>query len=269
MALVLTLGAGPALAQDLGENQPAFLGAFDLTEPSALAAAGEPGSPSARDWVALGDWSGLGRDTALLVGWQLVGIGFYYVMPEGVSKWDQSEKDNVGFERYWDNFTHPQWDPDEWYVNAGHAYFGAAYYIRARDRGFGEVPSFVYSTFASLLYEFGIECFFEKPSYQDIIITPVGGTILGAFVFEPVRNWVKAKAELKWYDHALLVATDPLGGLNYMVERLFGIKSEIRVDARPPNVALSPPASLGISEPVGVPKSAREPGISVEMRMRW
>jgi Domain of unknown function (DUF3943) len=268
MAFMLNLAAaGPVLAG----VPSALLACFDEETPLLLSEAGQPEglATSARTWLALGDWTGLGRDTVLLVGWQTLGVAFYYVMPESVSKWSDEEKDNVSFSRYWDNFQDPVWDKDEWYVNAGHAYFGAAYYIRARERGFGEVPAFLYSAFASFLYEFGIECFFERPSYQDMIITPIGGTLLGAFVFEPVRNWIKAKAKLTWYDHVLLVASDPLGGLNYLVERLLGIKSEIRVDARPPNVALSPPAGLGINGPAGTPRSPRDPWVSVEMRMRW
>jgi hypothetical protein len=39
----------------------------------------------------------------------------------------------------------------------------------------------------SLLYEFGIEALFERPSYQDLIVTPVGGLLLGALLFEPIR----------------------------------------------------------------------------------
>jgi Domain of unknown function (DUF3943) len=268
-ALALNLAAGPVSAED----QPSLLTGFNLAEPSALAAAdqSEPRIESGRGWIALGDWTGLGRDTALLVGYQALGIAFYYVMPESISKWSDEEKDNVSFSRWWDNFQNPQWDPDEWYVNAGHAYFGAAYYIRARERGFGEVPSFVYAAFASFLYEFGIECFFERPSYQDMIITPVGGALLGAFVFEPLRNLVKAKAELKWYDHLLLVVSDPLGAANYVVERLLGIKSEILVDARPPGFAQNVPGGVRVNGPVGAQEKSRgsSGSVSVELRVRW
>jgi hypothetical protein len=53
--------------------------------------------------------------------------------------------------------------------------------------------------------------------------------LLGGFVFEPLRNWIRRKPELKWYDHVGLIATDPIGALNYMAESLLGIKSDIRV----------------------------------------
>jgi hypothetical protein len=37
--------------------------------------------------------------------------------------------------------------------------------------------------FASAPYEFGVEALFERPSYQDLFVTPIGGALLGGFVF--------------------------------------------------------------------------------------
>ena len=176
------------------------------------------------------DWVGLARDTALLVTYQFVGVAIIYVLPESVSQWSDSAKDNLSVERWWHNVQNPHWDKDAWAINyIGHSYFGATYYIRARERGFDRIDAFLYSAFASALYEFGIEAVFEKPSYQDLIVTPVGGALLGGFVFEPFRSWILRKPELKWYDHLGLIATDPIGTLNYIVESLIGIKSDIRV----------------------------------------
>ena len=176
------------------------------------------------------DWGGLARDTAFLLTYQVIGVAIIYALPASVSRWSESAKSNVGFERWWDNVNHPVWDEDSWAVNyIGHSYFGAAYYIRARERGFDRIDSFLYSAAASALYEFGVEAIFEKPSYNDLIITPVGGALLGGLVFEPVRNWILRKPELQWYDHVGLIATDPIGAMNYVIERLIGIKSDIRV----------------------------------------
>jgi hypothetical protein len=58
------------------------------------------------------------------------------------------------------------------------------------------------------MYEFGAEALFEQPSYQDLIITPAVGTLLGMYVFEPMRERIKAKGpEQKWYDKMALVLT--------------------------------------------------------------
>jgi len=67
--------------------------------------------------------------------------------------------------------------------------------------------------------------------------TPVGGALLGAFVFEPLRTMIRAKPELAWYDHVGLFLTDPIGGLNGTLERLFGIKSDVHVGIKPPLAA--------------------------------
>jgi hypothetical protein len=45
----------------------------------------------------------------------------------------------------------------------------------------------LYLRHTETLYEFGIEALFERPSYQDLIVTPVGGLLLGALLFEPIR----------------------------------------------------------------------------------
>ena len=67
------------------------------------------------------------------------------------------------------------------------------------------------------------------------MVTPILGSLVGAFVFEPIRDWVKAKPEFRWYDQALLIATDPFGTLNSVIERMLGIKSEILLRPSPPS----------------------------------
>jgi hypothetical protein len=175
------------------------------------------------------DWVGLTRDTALVFGYQVVTVAIFYFLPESASKWDEEDKKDI-FSNWWFNVRHPVWDKDNFAVNyIGHPYFGAAYYTRARERGFGEFDSFLYSALASAMYEFGVESLFERPSYQDLIITPVGGALLG-WAWEPVRNWIKRKPERAWYDHLGLMATDPIGTLNGVVEKVLGVKSDLRVD---------------------------------------
>jgi Domain of unknown function (DUF3943) len=175
------------------------------------------------------DWLGLGRDTALIFSYQVVTIGVFYVLPESVSNWSAEAKGNI-WSRWWHNVQSPHWDTDSFGINyIGHPYFGSAYYTRARERGFGEFDSFVYAALASAMYEFGVESLFERPSYQDLFVTPIGGALLG-LALEPIRTWIKLKPEPKWYDQLFLAATDPIGMLNGMFERLVGIKSDLRVD---------------------------------------
>lgn len=176
------------------------------------------------------DWPGIAKDTALFLGYQIAFGSVVYLLPESATGADKSTVfDTWGF-----NVRHPNWDRDPWFINyVGHPYWGAAYYVRARERGFGEIGSFLYSVLLSTLFEYSIESFFESPSYQDLIVTPVAGALIGAFVFEPLRARIKAKAEFVWHDHLIMVATDPLGAMNGVVEWLFGITSDIRLQFRP------------------------------------
>jgi hypothetical protein len=175
------------------------------------------------------DWKGIGRDTAYFVGYQVVVAGALWVLPESVTNWTDEQKRGT-VNKWAENVQSAAWDKDPVWINyIGHPYWGATYYIRARERGFGEFGSFIYSAFLSALYEYGIEAFFERPSYQDLIVTPVGGILIGKFIFEPIRASIKSKTELAWHDHLLLILTDPLGAANGLVDRSLGIKSNVRV----------------------------------------
>ena len=201
------------------------------------------------------DWVGLTRDTALLLGYQLAAVGSFYVLPETVSNWSNADKNEVSGSKWLSHVSQPRWDHDNWFINyVGHPYVGALYYIRARERGFDKTGSFVYATVASAAYEFGVEALFERPSYQDLIVTPIGGALVAMLIFEPLRTSIKSKAERRWYDELALFATDPLGVLNGALERLLGIKSEIRVSPRAPALAHS---------------NERGSGMSVELRIPW
>ncbi len=175
------------------------------------------------------NWKGIGRDTAYFMGYQVVVAGALYLSPESVTTWtDEQKKATVN--KWADNVQSAKWDKDAAWINyIGHPYWGATYYIRARERGFGEFSSFWYSAFLSGMFEYGIEAFFEQPSYQDLILTPVGGLLIGKFVFEPIRASIKSKTELIWFDHLLLVLTDPLGAANSLVDRSLGVKSNVRL----------------------------------------
>ena len=177
------------------------------------------------------DWSGIGRDTTYFVGYQLLVIGFLYVLPESVNGWTKEQKEDYDLDRWWKNVKNPALDNDTWYVNyLFHPYWGATYYIRARERGFDKLESFFYSAVLSTMYEFGVEALFEQPSYQDLIVTPAVGTLLGIFVFEPVRNNIKAKGpDQQWYDKLALVLTDPLGTLSDYTDKLFGVESSVKI----------------------------------------
>jgi hypothetical protein len=200
--------------------------------PSALSAADASQPGMGYNWKGppseSQDWRGISRDTFYFVSLQFAVIVVLYFGPEELSGWSQETKDDYSFSKWLDNVKNPVWDEDKWYVNyILHPYWGATYYIRAQERGFNRARSFWYSFLLSALYEFGAEALFEPVSYQDLIVTPVAGALLGEYVFNPIRKWARAKDQLDWMDKTLLFATDPLGVVSEELSRIFGINTRV------------------------------------------
>lgn len=173
------------------------------------------------------DWAGVGRDTLYFIGYQFAAIGVLYVLPSEVSGWSEEQKDDYSFESWKEHAGDPVWDKDLWWLNyILHPYWGAAYYTNGQERGLNQGQAFVYSALLSTLYEFGVEAMFEEPSFQDLIVTPVGGYLVGQILFAPIRERIRARpGEPGWAGRTLLLLTDPLGVLNASMDRLFGVKS--------------------------------------------
>lgn len=228
------------------------------TIPPASSPAGpvadETPSPATVAGKSIPDWNGVWRDTGALFGSQIVATGVIYFMPESISSWSGDQKMN-SFSKYAQNFVSPVIDKDKFYVNyLLHPYWGATYYTRARERGLDKGSSFIYSTMISTLFEFGVECFYEKPSIQDLFVTPVAGSLIGALIFEPWRDSIKRKGELRWYDHAALIVTDPVGVLSLGFEKMFGIKPTIMIDYSVPKLqkSASVPAAVSNGTRIGL-----------------
>ncbi len=181
------------------------------------------------------DYKGAARDTAYFMLYQTVIIGVIYLLPESISGWSKEDKENYSKDQWKENVRNPHWDDDDFVINyVLHPYWGATYYVRGRERGFSRTQSFFFSAGLSFLYEFGFEAMFEQPSYQDLIVTPVAGSLIGEYWFWGVRNRIKAKpGSLTWKDKTILVLTDPLGVASTLTDRLFGIggtKVSVQVD---------------------------------------
>jgi hypothetical protein len=172
------------------------------------------------------DGKGLRRDTLYFLGYQWAVIGLLYLAPESVSGWtDEDKEEGYDFAKWRYNVSHPQWDSDDFYLNyIVHPYWGASYYVRARERGYGDRQAFWYSFLLSCIFEFGAEALAEPVSIQDFFVTPIAGTILGRY-FMNVRADIRTReADLgyrKTGDKWLWVLTDPLGAMNRQVDKLF------------------------------------------------
>lgn len=179
------------------------------------------------------DGRGLWRDTKYFMSYQFGAIAILYAMPESVTGWTPEMKEGYDFSIWWDNTSHPQPDTDEFYLNyILHPYWGAAYFVRAQERGYGNWQAFGYSTLLSSLYEFGVEALFENPSTQDLWVTPVIGSMVGVY-FMHLRGNIRERDAERGYrstgDKWLWVMTDPLGSLNRQFDRWFGWDAEVEL----------------------------------------
>jgi hypothetical protein len=179
------------------------------------------------------DRDGLRRDTWYFLGYQAAAIGILYMMPESVSSWSDEQKEEYSLSVWWDNVTHPAWDTDDDYINyVIHPYWGAAYFVRARERGYDNRQAFWYSVLLSSTYEFGAEALFEQPSIQDLIITPVLGSLLGKY-FMRVRGDIRERSAIRGHrttkEKWAWVLTDPLGSLNSQFDKWFGWESHLQI----------------------------------------
>jgi hypothetical protein len=213
------------------------------------------------------DRAGLRRDTAWVLSYQLVTIGILYTLPESISNWSDEQKDEYSLGKWWENVRNPQWDDDKFWINyLAHPYWGAAYYVRARERGFDERASFWYSTLMSTAYEFGAEALFEQPSIQDLVVTPVGGVILGEY-FMALRARTLARyapgEPMRFGDRALLALTDPLGAINRQVQGWLGVHGEANL------VPWLGTQRIGIAPPYAVDRAATDPVYGLRLHYRW
>ncbi|MDH4273449.1 MAG: DUF3943 domain-containing protein [Gammaproteobacteria bacterium] len=165
------------------------------------------------------DWAGLTRDTGVFMATQFLAIGALYAMPVEVSGWTREDKEQPIYKRWKEHTQQIVWDKDAWYINYMlHPYWGGTYYIRAHERGFGEVGSFWFAMLLSSLFEYGGEALFEPASLQDVLVTPIMGIMVGRW-FEEIRAPILLKHDRDNYEQWVLWLTDPIGIASRWLER--------------------------------------------------
>jgi hypothetical protein len=182
----------------------------------------------------------LSSDTGSILALAAGTITFLYFMPESVSKWPREKKDmSLGklWGRYDDSVTKgPVWDRDKPEINyIGHPYFGAAYYTHAMEKNFTRLESLSYSFMMSAcMYEYGLEAFFEYPSIQDLIVTPVAGAVVGE-LFISLMNTIRSNGEQVLGSKALgsvcMFILDPISGTLEPINRFNEKYSKMRMKA--------------------------------------
>jgi hypothetical protein len=71
----------------------------------------------------------------------------------------------------------------------------------------------------STIWEFGIESWYQRPSSQDLIITPLAGAVLGKTRFRVKRALLETDTR---FSRTLAVAIDPLQSFSEIVGDAFG-----------------------------------------------
>ncbi len=144
---------------------------------------------SSHDWRRL--WINTGVLTGAFVGTLLV----LECLPEDATTWNRAALQQIPLFKRWHDHVlvdGPEWDHDKFIFNyVLHPYAGAVYFMSARSVGFNFWQSLLYSTIISDVgWEFGIEAFMERPSYQDLFITPLVGSAIGEGFYKLKRHIV-------------------------------------------------------------------------------
>jgi len=159
-------------------------------------------------------------NSGLFLGAAAASFGILWVMPESFTNWDKEEMLEYGmFNRWKDNVrAGPVWDEDDFFLNwIMHPWAGAVYFMSARGSGYNKWESFAYSAIMSTFFwEYGIEAFAEIPSWQDLLITPILGSLLGEQFFRWKGNIIENERKVlnsKFLGGTSLFIMDPFNQL--------------------------------------------------------
>jgi len=173
--------------------------------------------------------SSLGVDTRNLTYGLVATLGALWVAPESVSKWDKEEIKSVGLLTKWKHNVKigPVIDHDDPVINyVGHPISGAAYYTLARSNGASPLASFGYSVLISTFFwEYGFEALAEIPSIQDLILTPLIGSILGEIFYKWSQRIESKGGKVLGSERlgsTLLFVLNPAKGLSNQINKLVG-----------------------------------------------
>lgn len=179
------------------------------------------------------DYKRLGYNTGVYVGVAIISFAILWVMPESVSGWDKVDIKENGLTKKWKENVNagPVLDEDNWILNyVTHPYSGAVYFMTARSSGFTFMESFAYSAIMSTFFwEYGIEAFAEVPSIQDLIITPVIGSVMGEGFFYAKKSIMKNDKRIlksKTLGVTALILMDPF---NTFIDAL-GYEQEVKTE---------------------------------------
>lgn len=152
-----------------------------------------------------------------------------FALPTDVTHWDP-EKTKKPFKAWRDNVSvGAVMDKDDPFFNyIAHPYVGAAYYMQARTTGHTMGQSFGFAVFMSTIFwEYGFEAFAEKPSIQDLFITPIVGSLIGELFYKGYRaieNNNDMVLNSKLLGKVFKFFLNPMGEIAKKINKLLGKK---------------------------------------------
>lgn len=170
--------------------------------------------------TTLQNWKQLWINTGVLVSGGIATLIILEALPEDATAWNRAEIESTPLFKRWINHVKegPVWDHDKFIFNyVLHPYGGAAYYMSARSCGFNCWGSFLYSfCISTFFWEYGFEAFNEVPSVQDLVITPVVGSLFGEGFYLLKRHIVSNGYSLlgsSFLGHFVAFLCDPVNEL--------------------------------------------------------
>jgi hypothetical protein len=160
-----------------------------------------------------GIWKKIGRAELFIGGAELFGITVLMLSPKEVTGWSPDWTQDA-----WRNMkrslsTLPVWDDDDWQINyVGHPIAGSFYYNSLRSQNASIFHSFLFATAQSFIWEYFIEATAEKPSTQDLIVTPVVGAILGESTHRLTMNM--RRNGFNFFEKVFVIIFNPMFAIN-------------------------------------------------------
>ena len=177
-----------------------------------------------------------GKEKALATSFRntsMMGLAMFAVLwslPTDFTGWKRERNIEGMYNNWRENISKgPVFDKDLWALNyIGHPLSGAYEYSFLRSAGFSKLESFGFAVFFStVMWEYGIEGLEEVPSWQDIFITPIIGSLIG----EAFLKWDKKLAKK---DYILLNSKrfgmivhhliNPVEGINNTIDKITSLK---------------------------------------------
>ena len=139
-------------------------------------------------------------------------LGITAALPKSWTGWSarfvQDGTDN--FKEAWTK--PPVMDTDAWFHNyIGHPYGGSLYYNSVRSQGATVAQSFLTSAVLSVQWEYIFEAVAERPSIQDLVITPVVGSALGEVIHRTTARMRRNGTTV--FEKAFIVVLNPAGAI--------------------------------------------------------